>query len=51
MSILVPTKMFLTKGVGKHKHRLKSFEEALRKAGVAQQNLVKVSSIQMRMED
>lgn len=45
MSILVPTKMFLTKGVGKHKHRLKSFEEALRMAGVAQQNLVKVSSI------
>jgi arginine decarboxylase len=28
-----------------HKYRLKSFEEALRVAGVAQQNLVQVSSI------
>ena len=45
MSKLVPTKMFLTKGVGRHKYQLKSFEEALRKAGVAQQNLVTVSSI------
>lgn len=42
---LVPTKVFLTKGVGQHKYQLKSFEEALRKAGVAQQNLVQVSSI------
>ncbi len=42
---LVPKKMFLTKGVGRHKYRLKSFEQALRKAGVAQQNLVQVSSI------
>ncbi|MDD5458183.1 MAG: arginine decarboxylase, pyruvoyl-dependent [Phycisphaerae bacterium] len=42
---LVPTKIFLTKGVGTHKYQLKSFEEALRKAGVAQQNLVQVSSI------
>jgi arginine decarboxylase len=42
---LVPTKVFLTKGVGRHKYQLKSFEEALRKAGVAQQNLVQVSSI------
>jgi len=45
MSKLVPTKVFLTKGVGQHKYQLKSFEEALRKAGVAQQNLVQVSSI------
>jgi arginine decarboxylase len=45
MSILVPTRVFLTKGVGRHKYRLKSFEDALRKAGVAQQNLVQVSSI------
>jgi len=45
MNNLVPTKLFLTKGVGQHKYRLKSFEEALRKAGVAQQNLVQVSSI------
>jgi len=42
---LVPTKLFLTKGIGRHKYRLKSFEEALRKAGVAQQNIVQVSSI------
>jgi arginine decarboxylase len=45
MSILVPTKVFLTKGVGRHKYQLKSFEQALRDAGVAQQNLVQVSSI------
>ena len=42
---LVPTEVFLTKGVGRHKYQLKSFEQALRKAGVAQQNLVQVSSI------
>ena len=42
---LVPRSVFLTKGVGQHKYRLKSFEGALRKAGVAQQNLVSVSSI------
>ena len=42
---LVPKRVFLTKGVGRHKYKLKSFEEALRKAGVAQQNLVQVSSI------
>lgn len=42
---MVPPKVFLTKGVGCHRYRLKSFEEALRKAGVAQQNLVQVSSI------
>ncbi|MHC4430387.1 MAG: pyruvoyl-dependent arginine decarboxylase [Planctomycetota bacterium] len=45
MNSLVPTAMFLTKGVGRHKYRLKSFEQALRKAGVAHQNLVQVSSI------
>lgn len=45
MSRLVPTKVFLTKGVGRHRYQLKSFEEALRQAGVAQQNLVQVSSI------
>ncbi len=45
MSDLVPTKVFLTKGVGRHKYQLKSFESALRQAGVAQQNLVQVSSI------
>ncbi|MDD5063969.1 MAG: arginine decarboxylase, pyruvoyl-dependent [Phycisphaerae bacterium] len=41
----VPTQIFLTKGVGQHKYQLKSFEVALRQAGVAQQNLVQVSSI------
>jgi len=45
MNGFVPTKVFLTKGAGQHKYRLKSFEEALRTAQVAQQNLVKVSSI------
>lgn len=45
MNGLVPVKVFLTKGVGRHKYQLKSFEQALRQAGVAQQNLVQVSSI------
>jgi len=45
MDSLVPAKVFLTKGVGRHRYKLKSFEEALRQAGVAQQNLVQVSSI------
>jgi arginine decarboxylase len=45
MQGMVPKRVFLTKGVGRHKYKLKSFEEALRKAGVAQQNLVQVSSI------
>ncbi len=42
---MVPSKVFLTKGVGRHRYQLKSFEEALRDAGVANQNLVQVSSI------
>ena len=42
---LVPTKVFLTKGVGRHRYQLKSFEAALRQAGVAHVNLVQVSSI------
>jgi arginine decarboxylase len=42
---MVPKKIFLTKGVGKHKERLTSFELALRDAGIASQNLVRVSSI------
>jgi len=41
----VPPKVFLTKGVGRHKERLTSFEMALRNAGIAQYNLVRVSSI------
>ncbi|HTD21806.1 MAG TPA: arginine decarboxylase, pyruvoyl-dependent [Terriglobales bacterium] len=42
---MVPKKLFLTKGVGRHKERLSSFELALRDAGIAAQNLVRVSSI------
>lgn len=42
---LVPKELFLTKGVGYHADRLTSFEEALRQAGIANQNLVTVSSI------
>jgi len=40
-----PTKLFLTKGMGKHKEKLASFEDALRNAGLAEYNLVRVSSI------
>ncbi len=43
--MFVPKKMFLTKGVGKHRERLTSFELALRSAGIAACNLVRVSSI------
>ena len=42
---MVPKRIFLTKGVGRHKERLTSFELALRDAGIAAQNLVRVSSI------
>jgi arginine decarboxylase len=42
---LVPTKAFFTKGVGRHKDWLHSFELALRDAGIERQNLVTVSSI------
>ncbi|NLF39092.1 arginine decarboxylase, pyruvoyl-dependent [bacterium] len=42
---MVPTKVFFTKGVGKHKEKLHSFEAALRDAGIAACNLVTVSSI------
>lgn len=41
----VPTKIFFTKGVGKHKEYLASFELALRSAGVEICNIVSVSSI------
>ena len=41
----VPTKIFFTKGVGKHKDYLSSFEVALRNAGIEICNLVSVSSI------
>jgi arginine decarboxylase len=42
---MVPKRIFLTKGHGTHKERLTSFELALRDAGIAAQNLVRVSSI------
>jgi arginine decarboxylase len=45
MFAIVPKRMFFTRGVGKHRHRLQSFEVALRDAGIAPLNLVKVSSI------
>jgi len=41
----VPTKGFLTHGVGRHKEKLTSFEMALRDAGIEKYNLVRVSSI------
>jgi len=43
--MFVAKKIFLTKGVGKHRERLSSFELALRSAGIAACNLVRVSSI------
>ncbi len=43
--MFVPTKMFLTKGVGVHREELQSFELALRHAGIQFLNLVNVSSI------
>jgi arginine decarboxylase len=43
--MFVPQKIFLTKGVGRHKDYLQSFELALRDAGIEQCNLVNVSSI------
>jgi arginine decarboxylase len=43
--LFIPTKAFLTKGVGRHKEKLTSFELALRDARIAQYNLVRVSSI------
>lgn len=42
---LTPKFAFLTKGVGIHRNKLAAFEMALRKAGIANQNLVYVSSI------
>jgi len=43
--MFVSKKIFLTKGVGRHREKLNSFEMALRDAGIAQFNLVRVSSI------
>jgi len=42
---MVPREVFFTRGVGRHRHRLQSFELALRHAGIAICNLVMVSSI------
>ena len=42
---LIPRKLFLTRGTGVHKERLTSFELALREAGIAHFNLVRVSLI------
>lgn len=44
-AFLLPKKIFFTKGVGRHKDYLVSFELALRDAGIAPFNLVTVSSI------
>ena len=42
---MVPKRVFFTKGVGKHRHELQSFELALRSAGIEKCNIVNVSSI------
>ena len=42
---MIPKYLFLTKGVGKHKEQLQSFELALRNAGIQHCNIVNVSSI------
>lgn len=44
-NFMVPTHLFLVKGVGTHKEQLASFELALRDAGIMKYNLVYVSSI------
>lgn len=41
----IPKRVFLTGGVGVHRHQLTAFEYALRDADIEQQNLVTVSSI------
>lgn len=43
--MMIPRLVFFTKGVGKHKDKLQSFELALRVAGIEKCNLVRVSSI------
>jgi arginine decarboxylase len=45
MGAIVPAKVFLVRGAGRHKEKLVSFEKALREAGIAPYNLVRVSSI------
>lgn len=41
----VPKEVFFTKGTGRHKEKLRSFELALRDAGIQHQNIVLISSI------
>ncbi len=41
----VPREAFFTKGIGRHKNKLQSFELALRDAKIEKQNIVYVSSI------
>ncbi len=41
----VPRMIFLARGLGRHNEKLSSFEMALRNCGIAQFNLVRVSSI------
>jgi len=43
--MFMPARAFLTKGIGRHKEKLTSFEMALREAKIAVYNLVRVSSI------
>jgi arginine decarboxylase len=43
--LLVPKRVFFTKGIGSHRDELRSFELALRDAGIEKCNLVNVSSI------
>ena len=45
VTMYVPSKIFFTKGVGRHKDYLQSFELALRDAKIEKCNLVTVSSI------
>jgi len=42
---MLPRRVFFTKGVGRHRTRLQSFELALRQAGIEKCNIVRVSSI------
>jgi arginine decarboxylase len=42
---MIPSGLFLTKGLGVHRDRLVSFEQALRRAQIEKYNLVHVSSI------
>ena len=41
----VPRELFFTRGVGTHREKLTSFELALRSAGIAACNVVRISSI------